>query len=64
VKLEIFNVLGQKVATLVNEMRAAGQYAVSWNGVDDNGKLASSGAYLLRLEAGSQVRLGRMALLK
>lgn len=64
VKLEIFNVLGQKVATLVNAVRPAGEHTLQWNGVDDSGKLATSSVYLMRLQAGNEVMLRRMTLMK
>jgi len=64
VKLEIFNLLGQKVATLVNAIRPAGDYTLQWNGKDERGNSAISGVYLLRLEAGDQVMLRRMTMLK
>ena len=64
VLLAVYNLLGQRIAVLVNENRPAGVYTVQWNGTDDTGQAVSSGVYLLRLEAGDQVRLARMTLLK
>jgi hypothetical protein len=43
VSLEIFNVKGQKVRTLVNEVMTAGNHSVVWNGKDETGKDAGSG---------------------
>jgi hypothetical protein len=37
---------------------------LQWNAVDDNGRLVSTGVYLMRLEAGNQVMLRRITLLK
>ncbi|MBN1996806.1 S8 family serine peptidase, partial [candidate division KSB1 bacterium] len=48
VSLEIFNILGQKVATLVNQKQIAGFYTCTWNGVDDYGQTVASGLYLYR----------------
>jgi hypothetical protein len=45
VKIEIFNLLGQKVATLVDRELGAGNYTVEWTG------RVSSGIYLYRMEA-------------
>ena len=64
VKLEVFNLLGQKVATLIDEIRPAGSYTLQWRGRDDSQRLVVSGIYLLRLEAGEQVRLRRMTMMK
>jgi hypothetical protein len=49
VKLEIFNVLGQLVKTLMEEVREAGYYRVSWDGRNDEGAFMPSGVYLYRL---------------
>jgi subtilisin-like proprotein convertase family protein len=68
VKLEIFDILGRKVATLINGMRTAGTYNVIWDGNNDFGNLLSSGVYFYRLEAtgGSNnfVNLKKMVFLK
>ncbi len=64
VKLEVYNLLGQKIATLVNDFKEAGVYTVKWNGTDASGQSVSSGIYILRVEAGTQVKIRRMTLLK
>ncbi|MFQ6618219.1 MAG: FlgD immunoglobulin-like domain containing protein [Fidelibacterota bacterium] len=50
VVLCIFNALGQKVRTLVNENKAAGEYSVVWNGKDNSGQWVTSGVYFYSLE--------------
>jgi hypothetical protein len=52
--LAVFNTLGQKVATVVQGMQAAGSHTVSWNGVNNLGARVAPGVYLYRLETGSQ----------
>jgi hypothetical protein len=47
----VYDILGQKVATLVNEMRDAGYQVVEWNGTNDYGKQVSSGVYFVRMNA-------------
>ena len=64
VKLEIYNMLGQKVRTLVDAEQPVGRYTVSWDGRDDNGMQLSSGVYLYVLKAGSFVGQRKMLLLK
>jgi hypothetical protein len=64
VKLTIFNILGQTVVTLVNQMQPAGHYKVEWNGEVAKGKVAATGVYLYRLEAGDFVSSKKMLLLK
>jgi phosphatidylserine/phosphatidylglycerophosphate/cardiolipin synthase-like enzyme len=59
VTLKIYNVLGQEVATLVNEVQHAGQYRVRWNAAT-----IPSGLYVYRLSAGSFVESKKMLLLK
>ena len=64
VQLIVYNLLGQRVAELLNADRAAGSYTVQWNGEDSAGRLVSSGIYLIRLEAGNRTMIRRMTLLK
>ena len=49
IQLEIFNVLGHKIKTLVNNYHAAGYYTVHWNSLDESGKRVSSGIYLYQI---------------
>jgi flagellar hook assembly protein FlgD len=64
VTIEIFNMLGQKVRTLVNETKSAGSYRTEWDGIDDAGKPVSTGVYLYRYSAGDVVQTKKMMLLK
>jgi photosystem II stability/assembly factor-like uncharacterized protein len=51
VELVVYNILGQKVATLINSQRSAGNHSVLWNADDSNGMKLSSGIYLYMLKA-------------
>ena len=51
VKLEIFNILGQKVRTLINEQKEAAYYQLKWDGLNDWGRQSSTGIYFYRLTA-------------
>jgi hypothetical protein len=64
VKLEIFDLQGRLIRTLVNAASQPGQHQVLWNGADNNGLMASSGVYFYRLQAGSFVETKRMVMLK
>jgi len=64
VRLEIHDVRGRSIRTLVDDFRPAGEYQIVWNGRDDNGQSVASGTYYLRLLADGQVRTQKMALLK
>ncbi|MCK6618900.1 MAG: T9SS type A sorting domain-containing protein [Calditrichaceae bacterium] len=64
VRLTVYNAAGQAVRTLLNRQQAAGEHTVVWDGRDDVGRAASSGVYLYRLEAGSQVASRKMLLVR
>lgn len=59
VKLEVFNLLGQRVSQLVNEMKAAGRYEITFDASD-----LPSGIYFYRIEAGSFVDTKKLILIK
>jgi hypothetical protein len=63
-RLDIFNCLGQHVATLMNEQKAAGTYTVNWNGRNDRGTMMAAGVYIYRMQAGKYVASRKMVLLK
>jgi len=64
VRLEIYNLLGQKIKTLVDVTRSAGTYSEIWNGTDSDGRQVVSGLYLYRLFAGDLSVSKKMLLLK
>ena len=64
VKIEIFNILGQKVRTLIDTYLEPGRYRVHWDGTDDRGIKVTSGIYIYRLVAGDVVISKKMVLLK
>ena len=64
VQLDIFNILGQKVRTLVNAAEPAGVHRVEWNGTDGSGQKVASGVYFYRLHAGDFVETKKMVLVK
>jgi hypothetical protein len=64
VRLDIYDILGKQVATLVNESREAGNWNVEWNGLNRNGQHIASGVYFYRLEAGSFTSVKKMVMLK
>ncbi len=65
VELAVFNLAGQKVATLVEGERAAGRYRVRWDGRDGAGRPLASGVYLYRLaRQGRAVETEKLVLLR
>ncbi len=64
VLLQIFNLSGQFITTLVNGKQNPGIYAATWNGVDSKGKAISSGIYFYRLQTGEFSFTRKMLLLQ
>jgi hypothetical protein len=64
VTLEVYNLAGQRVTTLLRGLRSAGTYSVHWDGRDDGAQLLASGVYLYRLTTGSQVMTRKLLLLQ
>ncbi|MDP2172700.1 MAG: T9SS type A sorting domain-containing protein [Candidatus Cloacimonadaceae bacterium] len=64
VRLEIYNMKGQKVRTLVNEQKYSGSHSVLWNGTDQSGRSVVSGVYFYRLVTDNKTLSKRMLLLK
>lgn len=62
VRLEVVDLRGRLVATLVDETVPAGRNEVVWNGMSDAGRAMPSGVYLTRLQADGSVVSGRMTL--
>ncbi len=62
--LDVFDVAGRRVARLVDGERTAGAHDVRWTAVDHAGRPLPSGAYLVRLRAGTATATARLALLK
>ena len=65
VRLDVYNVAGQRVATLVNRSIAPGNYEAVWTGTNDTGSLVPSGVYFARLVVdGGSAMVRKMVLLK
>ena len=64
VEVEIFNVRGQLVRTLVDEVMQSGSHSVVWNGKDDGRRPVASGIYLIRLKSPESVIQRRAVLLR
>ena len=63
-EISIFNLLGQKVTTLVNATQTAGFHKLVWNGKDMLGQPVSSGAYFYQLKIGKFMLVKKMMLLR
>jgi hypothetical protein len=64
VNLTIYDLLGRRVRTMVDEVITPGSRTIVWDGIDEHGYQQSSGTYFFRLTAGDFVETKRMILLK
>ena len=64
VTLDVYNVIGQHVTTLVDEFRPAGYHTATWSGTDESGSPVATGIYLYRLRAGDYTETKKMLFLK
>jgi immune inhibitor A len=64
VRIEIYNLLGQKVRILVNEYQPAGRYTTIWDGADEHGQVVSSGIYFCRFSINQFAQTKKMVFLK
>ncbi|MCD4817735.1 MAG: T9SS type A sorting domain-containing protein [Candidatus Cloacimonetes bacterium] len=63
-KIEVYNIKGQKVKTLVNEKLETGDHSIVWNGKNDSGKQVTSGIYFYKLKSGKYTATKKMILMK
>lgn len=64
VDLSVYNLLGQKVRTLVHEFQSAGLKNVKWDGKDENGLNVASGVYFYKIKAGEFTESKKMMMLR
>ena len=64
VSIDIYNIKGQRVRSLLNENREAGVHNVVWNGKDDKGKNVASGVFFYRMKSGQYTSTKKMILMK
>ncbi|NIR47182.1 T9SS type A sorting domain-containing protein [candidate division KSB1 bacterium] len=64
VKIQVYNLVGQLVNTLVDKKLAAGDYSITWQGDDFRGQAVSSGIYFLKMKAGDFNKVRKMALVR
>ena len=63
-KVEIFNIKGQKVKTLLNKHLKGGKHSVIWNGTDNSNKKVSSGVYFYQVSVNNEQKVKKMLMLK
>jgi len=64
VELTIYNILGQKVKTLISTHQDVGEYTLNWNGLDENNNRLSSGIYFYKLTARASSTVKKMLMVQ
>ncbi|MDD5765820.1 MAG: FlgD immunoglobulin-like domain containing protein, partial [Candidatus Marinimicrobia bacterium] len=64
VTIQLYNLMGQRVRTLIDRTQPAGSYSLVWDSKNDDGTAIASGIYFLRFKAGSFSKLEKVTLLK
>ncbi|MFQ5627861.1 MAG: endonuclease/exonuclease/phosphatase family protein [bacterium] len=64
VTLQIFNVMGGIVRTLVNQRQLAGQHRIRWDALNDQGQIVPNSVFFYRLKVGNAVKNGKMLLIQ
>lgn len=60
----IYNTRGQLVTSFSEGQKAAGNWSVTWNGLDNNGQSCSSGVYYIQMQAGKESFMRKAVLMK
>ncbi len=64
IELTVYTMLGTKISTLFSGVQTAGRHEIQWNGMDENGRQASSGLYIYMLKTSTRTDYDKMTLLK
>ncbi len=64
VELTIYNILGERVKTLINEIRYAGQFTINWDGRNEANQMVSSGIYLCRIKSDQGMSSRKMVVVR
>ena len=64
VQLNIYDLMGRNINTVVNQNQSAGRHFVTWNAIDFLGNQVSAGVYIYRLQAGNMISTRKMILMK
>jgi len=64
IQITVFNLLGEKIKTIVNEQMPTGRHVIVWDGKDDRGKTMPPGIYLYRLSANNFNQVKKMVIIQ
>ncbi|MBN1293677.1 MAG: T9SS type A sorting domain-containing protein [Candidatus Latescibacteria bacterium] len=59
-RLEVYNILGQKIRVFEQELAQTGNYSMTWDGTDDSGRKVVSGQYILKFNSGNNIVTHKM----
>jgi flagellar hook assembly protein FlgD len=55
VEIQVYNLIGSRVARLVSEVQTAGAHQISWQGTDGQGRVLPKGMYIIRIKTGELI---------
>ncbi len=64
VRLTIYNIKGQEIMTVVDDLREAGYNTIIWNGIDSQGRNVGSGVYFYKIKADNYIKVRKMVLVR
>jgi hypothetical protein len=64
IELSVYNMRGEKVATLLSSRQEAGSYTLNWDGRDQQSETISSGIYFLKIESGNYSKTNKMVFVR
>jgi flagellar hook assembly protein FlgD len=64
VQIDIYNLRGQKITTLLQDKLEFGQHNIVWNGTDENGRRVASGVYLCKMHSENKTQSIKLMILK
>jgi C1A family cysteine protease len=64
VTIKVYNLVGEEIKTLLDQIQSAGKNSIDWNGTDQSGQTVSSGIYFYRLEAEGKIITKKMTFLR
>ena len=64
IRIDVYNVLGERVKTLVNEEKPVGTYSLVWDGKADNGKRVSAGIYMAKIKQADKTKTNKLIIAK
>ena len=64
VRIDIYNILGQQVCTLINRSHEPGYYRIQWDGTNDYGQVLASGMYIYSIQASGFTSVKKLVLMK